>query len=385
MRLVPLGGCRPDDAEHQVGLGTQRGHVFRIQGRRPDILVARIGHALFVVTTENLQRAGEFRQTRWRKKATVLENGPDKGGLERSETGSEIFVKGGGLGGHVELLTGGRRDTVYPYSFMSTPFRKGLFIQAPFIGCGILFSVLRAGRPQEDQEQSMIRKTGLPLVLSLALAGISMAADAPPDNASTPASTPAGSQPEQNAQELEEVWVQGKRLAHRIEDAEDEFFPLYNKANKNNDFDIRCGYAYLSVDTMIMGRTCIADFLGRSYGPPVYWSSCYGYGGFYGSSPRFFGYRGPYVSYGACVDAYGYEPPSAELILMARKDDLRRNMLKVINNDPELLKKAAHLGDLYRELEAVQKRYRTAKGIKVKGSADAKPKPVRVNTGPRTF
>lgn len=229
----------------------------------------------------------------------------------------------------------------------------------------------------------MIRKTGLSLILSMATASICMAADAPHGNAAAPGSIPPASQPEQKIQELEEVWVQGKRLAHRIEDAEDEFFPLYNKANRNDDFDIRCGYAYLSVDTMIMGRTCLANFLGQSYGPPVHWSTCYG--GFYGSSPRFFGYRGPYASYGACVDAFGYEPLSPAFILMARKDDLRRNMVKVISNDPILLQKAAHLGDLYKELESVQNRYRTIKGVKVKGSRSAKLKPVKTSTGPRTF
>jgi hypothetical protein len=234
----------------------------------------------------------------------------------------------------------------------------------------------------------MIRKTGLPLILSMAMAmaSICMAADAPPtSSAAAPAPTPPAAQP---VQELQEVWVHGKRLAHRIEDAEDEFFPLYNKANKKDDFDIHCGYAYLSVDTMIMGRTCLAEFLNRSYGPPVYSGMCYG--GFYGSSPYFYGYRGSYASYGTCADAFGYEPLSPAFILMARKDDLRRNMLKVISNDPLLLSKAAHLGDLYMELASVQDRYRTIKGIKVKNGRVMKAShSIRKNatpyTGPRTF
>jgi hypothetical protein len=234
------------------------------------------------------------------------------------------------------------------------------------------------------EDLAMIRNTGLLLMLSMVMAtGTCIAAEASSGNAATPA--PSAAQP---VQELEAVWVQGKRLAHRIEDAEDEFFPLYNKANRKDDFDIHCGYTYLSVDTMIMGRTCLATFLGQSYGPPVYWSACYG--GFYGSSPYFYGYRRGYALYGGCADASGYEPPSPAFILMARKDDLRRNMLKVISSDPVLLQKAAHLGDLYRELESVQTRYRTIKGVKVRNGRVVKAsrnvrKTTSPNTGPRSM
>jgi hypothetical protein len=235
------------------------------------------------------------------------------------------------------------------------------------------------------EDLAMIRKNGLILMLSMVMAtGACMAADASSGSATAASPSPST----QSVQELEAVWVQGKRLAHRIEDAEDEFFPLYNKVNKKDDFDIQCGYTYLSVDTMIMGRTCLANFLGQSYGPPVYWSACYG--GFYGSSPYFYGYGRGYGMYGGCADASGYEPPSPAFILMARKDDLRRNMLKVISGDPLLLQKAAHLGDLYRELESVQTRYRTIKGVKVRNGRAVKAsrtvrKTTSPNTGPRSL
>jgi hypothetical protein len=236
----------------------------------------------------------------------------------------------------------------------------------------------------------MIRKTPRPItylclalgtVLLIAQATRTQAAASSPATAA-PTALPATSQPDK-LQQLEEIWIQGKRLAHRIEDAEDEFFPLYNRANKNHDYDIKCGYAYLSVDTMIMGRTCLANFLGKTYGAPAFnWGMCYG--GFYDAG-YYRSYRGGYALTGPCVDAGGYEPPSAAFILMAKGEDLRKNMMKVIGADPVLLEKAAHLGDLYRELSSVQNRYRTAKGIRVKGNTvrKASTNPVRANPGPR--
>ena len=47
-----------------------------------------------------------------------------------------------------------------------------------------------------------------------------------------------------------------------IEDAEDDFFRLYNKLNKKNDFDVLCGYVHLDRDSLAMSRTCLPYFLG---------------------------------------------------------------------------------------------------------------------------
>jgi hypothetical protein len=192
------------------------------------------------------------------------------------------------------------------------------------------------------------------------------------------APAPASSPPDEKLQQLEEIWVHGKRLAHRIEDAEDEFFPLYNKANKNHDFDIHCGYAYLRPDTMIMGRACTTNLFSRYDPPPrIFWGPCVS-----------LGYPGvAYAAVISCLDSSGYEPLSIEFILMARGEDIRKNMLKVISSDPALMERAAHLGDLYLELSSVQNRYRTAKGIRVKGNSIRKLplKPVKASTGPRSM
>jgi hypothetical protein len=227
----------------------------------------------------------------------------------------------------------------------------------------------------------MIRKTprairdlclSLAAMLPIAMAaGTCSAATTQPTAAAAPTPAPAAAQADEKLQQLEQIWAHGKRLAHRIEDAEDEFFPLYNKVNKNDDYDIKCGYAYLSADTMIMGRACVAGFLGKDYGPPpVSSGSCYGtyyYGGYYTT---------------AGCDYGGFEPLSIAFIVMAKSEDMRKNMTRVITNDPVLLEKAAHLGDLYLELSSIQNRFRTVKGIKAR-SGNARP--VRTNTGPRTL
>jgi hypothetical protein len=215
------------------------------------------------------------------------------------------------------------------------------------------------------------------LCMAMATVAHAASADRPGDDAPR-VSAPAASPPDEKLQQLEEIWIHGKRLAHRIEDAEDEFFPLYNKANKNHDFDIHCGYAYLRPDTMIMGRACTTNLFSRYDPPPnVYWGPCssLGYPG------------GVYVPIIACLNSGGYEPLSIEFILMARGEDIRKNMLKVIGSDPALMEKAAHLGDLYFELSSVQNRYRTAKGIRVKGNSIRKLplKPAKASSGPRSM
>src|SRR5688572_32632853 len=75
-----------------------------------------------------------------------------------------------------------------------------------------------------------IRKFGLSLAtLSLGLTAAASAAAPAPESA-----PPAAQQPAQQTTELDEIWIHGKRLAHRITAAEDEFFPIYNRVNKND-------------------------------------------------------------------------------------------------------------------------------------------------------
>lgn len=170
-------------------------------------------------------------------------------------------------------------------------------------------------------------------------------------------------------EELEEVWVHGRSLANRITDAEDEFFALYNKVNKNNKFDVHCGYMNLTRDSMIMVRTCVPDFLAR------YSRSYYGYTGSqsfssvsnfpstfggYGGYNGFGGYSGV-VSFGG-RSGYGYAPP-ADLMATHYREDYAKNVLNVIYGDPGLLEKAKGLAVLYNEMEVVQGRYKELRTI----------------------
>src|SRR5690606_37366877 len=61
--------------------------------------------------------------------------------------------------------------------------------------------------------------------------------------------------------ELDEVWVHGKSLARRIEQAEDDFFRLYNALNRDDRFDVHCGAVALHAGSMIMRRTCMPGFV----------------------------------------------------------------------------------------------------------------------------
>jgi hypothetical protein len=209
--------------------------------------------------------------------------------------------------------------------------------------------------------------------LSLAMLSLAWAAAASAAAPATGSAPDAAQQPAQPTTELDEIWIHGKRLADRITAAEDEFFPIYNRVNNNNDYDIRCGYTYLSSESLIMSRLCVPGFLGKNYGAPARWGICSG---------TFPAFRGGYAVMRLCTEG-GYEPPSVEFIVMAKSEDLRKNMTKVISSDPRLRAMAAHLGDLYLELDSVQQRHRRAKGADTKDTNRLNRKVSRPSAGPR--
>ena len=65
---------------------------------------------------------------------------------------------------------------------------------------------------------------------------------------------------------LDEVWVYGKRLSREIEAAEDDFFVLYNKLNKDSQYDVHCGRMALNKGSMLMVRACVPGFIVYNYG-----------------------------------------------------------------------------------------------------------------------
>lgn len=223
------------------------------------------------------------------------------------------------------------------------------------------------------------------LVVASVLAMFAATADAASQkSASRAAAVPAPTA--EQIQELDEIKVHGKRLVDRINEAEDKFFPLYNKINKKNDFDVTCAYARFNPESMIMSRMCLPGFLGKSWGaPPVITGQCYsalnglgyGYDIYVGRYTSAIGNTGP------CIDG-GYEPPSLEFIMFAKSGELRQQMTKVISNDPQLLAMAAHLGDLYMEFDAMKNRFRKIKGLDEKGVRRPL-KPVKASLGPRSI
>lgn len=235
--------------------------------------------------------------------------------------------------------------------------------------------------------------------------GWCVAADAP-----DPAPAPVASQqPEQQIETLDEIWVRGKHLSDVIENAEDEFFKLYNKLNRKGDYDVYCGQMSLNKGSMLMVRRCMPGFIinnyydagsqtlnlgGSSYG--VFGGGCSGNmmgfrdsngDNYYMSSCSYSGYTtyggsaGPFNSYSPYVSSRtaSYQPP-ADLMLMDRRTAYLRNVVEVVKSDPGLLAMVKHLGDLYDEMDQAQKNY-----IRVKAVSQPARRSGKTGAGPRAL
>lgn len=155
-------------------------------------------------------------------------------------------------------------------------------------------------------------------------------------------------------EELAEVWVHGKRLSDDIETAEDDFFRLFNKKNRNALYDIHCGTMSLYHGSMIMRRTCVPGYI-TVYSTPAY---------SYAPTPLFFGgivcsggcdtWSGSYYSY---IPPPPMPSPPVGLLNMQYSEKFIDNLLNVINGDPQLLQRAWHIEGLYHEMLQVQLRY----------------------------
>lgn len=187
--------------------------------------------------------------------------------------------------------------------------------------------------------------------------------------------------------ELDEIRVHGKRLATRIEEAEDDFFSLYNSLNDDDRFDVVCGLTTLRMGSMILERTCLPGFLaGHSrrssgvghYYPPARLQSptCYGSpsvsgggvhfeGGCYGQAWDNFSWTRPEHAYYTATYRYTalatYGGASAELQALHYRDQYANSVRTAIAEHPELAVRAAHLVGLYAELESTQQQYRDVK------------------------
>ncbi len=171
---------------------------------------------------------------------------------------------------------------------------------------------------------------------------------------------PSAQRPIEELEQLAEIRVRGKSLAFEISDAEDDFFKLYNKLNKNGSYDISCGYMNFS-GSLIRTRACVPGFLTSrpSYGG----GGCSSYSEYTviydlnSSAPRY--------QSGGCFQGPAYTGPSAEALIMHRGADYVDHVIKIINSDQRLRAKVRNIDALYAELQRVQGRYDEVRGVRV--------------------
>lgn len=170
-------------------------------------------------------------------------------------------------------------------------------------------------------------------------------------------------------QQLDEILVHGEAVRNRIADAEDQFFQLYNKLNKNDDYDTSCVFVNMDSQSKIKSRVCIPGFFADALADQLYFMmECQAPQSQTepdGTTTDF--------SPGAC-----YTPPSPQVVLDKRARDYSNNLMKVINSDPRLKNMAGNLDQLYTELLGIQQKY-----LRIKASSDASRAPAKAAEGPR--
>lgn len=212
-------------------------------------------------------------------------------------------------------------------------------------------------------------------LLGLAMAAIVASATA------AGAAAPANASPVEELQELDEIWVRGKLTANVVVDAENRFFRLYNKLNRNNRYDVYCDYMQLDRDSMIMHRACVPDFLVNyaslftgswSYtsvpscgmtansdmdGNTYYVTDCSGgayagarYGGSYynGSGWNISGYPAGWSEPSYMRAGVGTPEERAEYV---------ETVMRVTRSDPQLLAMANEMVGMWNEMDRIQARY----------------------------
>lgn len=182
---------------------------------------------------------------------------------------------------------------------------------------------------------------------------------------------------------LDEVIVRGKKLAQTITDAEDDFYKLYNKLNKDDKYDVNCAQLNTNPDanSRITSRVCLPGFVADAIVDyTVFKSRCQppldGFDEFdcldrnkdsrlswqeASARPdldaRMFtldadsnGYltRDEYPQEGSGPPAY--QPPPPDLVLMEGSRKWYDHMMETIRSHPELQEKAGKLDGLWAEM-----------------------------------
>jgi EF hand len=246
-------------------------------------------------------------------------------------------------------------------------------------------------------------------VLSLLTTAATPAADATPVAPVAAAVQPAPAQ--DVVQQLDEIVVHGKRLVKAINDAEDDFYQLFNQLNKDDRYDTSCVYLNANPDdrnSRIQTRVCMPGFVADAMADWAQWKircqpPLQGFDEFScldRNSDRRISWQeatarteleADFQALDQDHDGFlsrqefaaetstsqpAYQPPPPQLVLMEGSKDWYAHMMQVINSDPRLQQKAGHLDDLYRELVAVQQQYGKARD-------DLPVKTVKPNLGPR--
>lgn len=187
-------------------------------------------------------------------------------------------------------------------------------------------------------------------------------------------------------QELDEVIVRSKRLAVVIEEAEDNFFKLYNQLNKDDEYDVSCPRLNLSADagSRVNTRLCLPGFVATAIADyAVFQVQC---------EPKFAHFDAnrdgrisrfeamanqdldnrfdaldedgsdslnefkEFVAFErwALANLNCYRPPPPELVLMEGSKGWYEHMIKVTNANPQLRQLAAGLDGLHLERATVQ-------------------------------
>lgn len=153
--------------------------------------------------------------------------------------------------------------------------------------------------------------------------------------ASVPAAqpvSPLGSSQSEELEELDEAKVKATKLwqmREKMVALEEQFYARYNELNKNDDFDVHCAME-APLGTRLKKRVCRIEFYEDAQAREAQ----------------------------AFLD--GSVAPSADSVMLERRDEFTKAMLGVINSDTRLRK-------LIREREELEKRYIAERKRRFKG------------------
>ena len=182
---------------------------------------------------------------------------------------------------------------------------------------------------------------------------------------------PVGQRAPETLQELDEVIVQGTRLADRIIALEDRFYKLYNELNENDDFDVHCAYVDSSLfandvaadpASRINQRVCNVAFFVDALSEQIRHNAM---------CER----RNDEFDQDDLIDPICYEAPPAELVMLERQQEYMGNLVKVVNSDPRLKAMVMEREALEHEGQMLTNRYAELEALDAAAAERARRRP----------